>query len=153
MFQGKFDSYKTGRSPNGLKTSIFRDYSGFSWDIIGWNITDLIKRKENVCYPPLGCFDLKGPWKSTMLDDGFTRLLPEPPEDIRTTFTLFTRQNPTEGQEISTYTDTTISGSYFSLTRPTIFVIHGFLQKGDVYWIVVSIHPSTVVLVPNPTSA
>ncbi|XP_048190901.1 pancreatic lipase-related protein 2-like isoform X2 [Perognathus longimembris pacificus] len=89
-------------------------------------------RGKKVCYEHLDCFtvdklcpelgpnSLKFPW---------------PPSLIRTSFHLYTNENP-DNHELITGTDlTTIKTSHFRLDRKTRFIVHGYLDRGGKKWL------------------
>lgn len=87
-----------------------------------------------MCYTDLGCFDNAPPFLD--LQDRPLSLLPSSREDINTTFLLNTPTNPNEsGQQLVSNQDlTTISSSNFDSNLPTKFIIHGYLEVGDLGW-------------------
>ncbi|XP_043911896.1 pancreatic lipase-related protein 2-like [Protopterus annectens] len=87
-----------------------------------------------VCYDRLKCFSDEPPWAWTIQRP--IAKLPWTPEIINTRFLLFTQQNPLVYQEISAIDPSTISASSYNSSRKTRFIIHGFIDKGDKYWLV-----------------
>ncbi|KAG2462914.1 LIPR2 protein, partial [Polypterus senegalus] len=87
-----------------------------------------------VCYDRLGCFTNDRPWAGTL--ERPIAKLPWSPETINTRFALFTRQNPSQHQEISAISPSSISNSNFQLSRKTHFIVHGFIDKGEEGWLV-----------------
>ena len=84
---------------------------------------------KKVCYDGYGCFDIYPPFGSTNVRPA--GLLPEPPSKIATSFTLFTRSSPPEGQEISLKQ---IPSSY-NPNQSTKLIIHGFMQNSKKKWV------------------
>ncbi|XP_072180527.1 pancreatic triacylglycerol lipase-like [Diadema setosum] len=60
--------------------------------------------------------------------------MPESPEDIRTRFWLFTRSNTNSGQELDRKSSKSIRTSYFSASRDTKFIIHGYTDEYTSGW-------------------
>ncbi|XP_052776289.1 pancreatic triacylglycerol lipase-like [Mya arenaria] len=86
------------------------------------------QKRSRTCFGELGCFANLPPFNNT---DG---LLPQSPDTIQTTFRLFTTtcKRPrvlTQG-DASPYTD-----CGFDPTLPVKFIVHGFLQHGQVAWV------------------
>uniref|UniRef100_UPI00398F4FA0 inactive pancreatic lipase-related protein 1-like n=1 Tax=Pristiophorus japonicus TaxID=55135 RepID=UPI00398F4FA0 len=86
-----------------------------------------------VCYDRLGCFPEGYPWTG-IKERPITRV-PWSPEKIKTRFLLYTRQNPDYFQEISGTSPETVAISYFNVDERTVFVIHGYLENGDLSWV------------------
>ncbi|KAG8435840.1 hypothetical protein GDO86_013694, partial [Hymenochirus boettgeri] len=85
-----------------------------------------------VCYSRIGCFKDDAPWGGTLQRP--IKQLPLSPEEVNTRFLLFTRENPTDFQEVSAINTSTISSSSFRTHRKTRFIIHGFF--GEQGWII-----------------
>ncbi|KAK3592298.1 hypothetical protein CHS0354_030440 [Potamilus streckersoni] len=83
---------------------------------------------NSICQPDLGCTSNDPPFNNT--ND-----LPEPPSVIRTKFLLYTRSNQIEAQILMADNTERLHSSNFIAARPTRFIIHGFLQHGQVKWI------------------
>ncbi|KAH3697159.1 hypothetical protein DPMN_084648, partial [Dreissena polymorpha] len=82
-----------------------------------------------VCYGELGCFDSQPPFNNT---EG---VLPQSPEEIQTTFRLFTSTcSPVPRVLHQNYTNS-MSACDFNPSVPMKVIIHGFLQHGQVDWI------------------
>ncbi|XP_039593107.1 pancreatic lipase-related protein 2-like [Polypterus senegalus] len=102
-----------------------------------WTLTVFLigtARAAQVCYDRLGCFTNDRPWAGTL--ERPIAKLPWSPETINTRFALFTRQNPSQHQEISAISPSSISNSNFQLSRKTHFIVHGFIDKGEEGWLV-----------------
>lgn len=81
-----------------------------------------------VCYRNVGCFKDEGPFD-------YLDTLPVSPEQINTTFTLFTREEK-NGYELDYENVTTITNSKISNERPIKIIIHGFGSSGKRHWVV-----------------
>ncbi|KAK7869530.1 hypothetical protein R5R35_002303 [Gryllus longicercus] len=94
-----------------------------------WALAHAATAAEEVCYPPLGCFSTAEPWTSP------TRPMPAPdsPDSIRTTFFLYTRDRPATFTA-TTVPETSLKGSDFNPKRPTVFIVHGFLEQAEKRW-------------------
>ncbi|KAH0623721.1 hypothetical protein JD844_006801 [Phrynosoma platyrhinos] len=89
---------------------------------------------NEVCYEKLGCFSDKPPWSGIPGRQLFG--LPESPETMNISFSLFTRETGNVSQKVF-YNDTfAIKNSYFSPLRKTRFVIHGYTSTGKYGWVV-----------------
>ncbi|KAL6487261.1 hypothetical protein MHYP_G00038870 [Metynnis hypsauchen] len=84
-----------------------------------------------VCYGELGCFPEYPSNGSCIRPPGF---VPQSPEKIKTHFYLFTPENPDKYQVISADRDSIAESNYKS-HRKTRFIIHGFINRGDAYWL------------------
>ncbi|CAH1271918.1 PNLIP [Branchiostoma lanceolatum] len=82
--------------------------------------------EEKVCDSDLGCFRIHEP---------FVPRLPTLPEKIDVKFKLHTKNNPDEPQHLSIWNIDSIRDSYFNSSRPSKFVVHGFLDDTNVDWI------------------
>ncbi|CAO2585954.1 Pancreatic lipase-related protein 2 [Lemmus lemmus] len=102
--------------------------------LLCWTIGLLVAavRGKEVCYGHLGCFSNEKPWAGMIQRP--SKVLPWSPEDIDTTFLLYTNENPNNYQVISATDTATIQTSNFQLDRKTRLVIHGFLDKGEDSW-------------------
>uniref|UniRef100_UPI00358F8262 pancreatic lipase-related protein 2-like n=1 Tax=Myxine glutinosa TaxID=7769 RepID=UPI00358F8262 len=92
-----------------------------------------ILHADEVCYEYLGCFSDDYPYSGS--EQRPIAKLPWPPEKINTRFLLFTRQNPSNWQQIEARHPATINSSNFEETRQTAFIVHGFIDKGDDPWL------------------
>jgi len=84
------------------------------------------------CYGPLGCLEINEKWY------GLTRpvnLLPQPREEINTQFILRTRKTIKKPTFLNVTIPQTISRSDFDGNKPTIFLVHGFIDTGFVPWV------------------
>ncbi|XP_038613578.1 pancreatic lipase-related protein 2-like [Tachyglossus aculeatus] len=91
-----------------------------------------IEGKE-ICFKRLGCFSDDPPWGG-ILQRPF-KILPLSPEAINTRFLLYTNENPNKFQEIKAPDPQIIGASNFKTNRKTHFIIHGFIDKGEVSWL------------------
>ena len=77
-----------------------------------------------VCYgPDYGCFDHSSPFVNLLMK------LPQSPEEIGTSFRLYTRNNsiPEEADELDDSNVSKLKESHFNIERPrTIIVCHGW---------------------------
>lgn len=81
-----------------------------------------------VCYRNFGCFRDEGPFD--YLDS-----LPQSPEIINTTFTLFTREQK-NGESLDYNNVSTITSSKMSNEKPIKIIVHGFGSSGKRPWVV-----------------
>lgn len=84
---------------------------------------------RNVCYSDLGCFTDESPFGFTLQRP--ISYLPDTPEKISTKFMLYTRRNQNNA-DIIRYNSI---GSYYDPSKPTKFIIHGFLHNGIKKWV------------------
>nr|XP_056706439.1 pancreatic lipase-related protein 2-like [Euleptes europaea] len=112
-----------------------RDANGaFRWCPTGVKARAGIPGANEVCYEKIGCFSDKPPWSGI---PGRQLLgLPQSPESINISFSLFTKESGNTSQKISADNTSTIETSYFSPSRKTAFVIHGFSSTGRYGWVV-----------------
>ncbi|XP_067909507.1 inactive pancreatic lipase-related protein 1-like [Heterodontus francisci] len=89
---------------------------------------------EEICYDKFGCFPDGYPWTGTK--ERPATKIPWSPEKINARFLLYTRQNPDNYQEISGMYPETVVVSNFNMDLKSVFVIHGYLENGDVSWAV-----------------
>uniref|UniRef100_A0A663MV68 Triacylglycerol lipase n=1 Tax=Athene cunicularia TaxID=194338 RepID=A0A663MV68_ATHCN len=89
---------------------------------------------KEVCYPRLGCFTDDPPWSG--VPGRLLTGLPESPEHMNITFSLYTRETGNNSQVISAINSSTIQKSHFSSRRNTSFIIHGFGSTGKKGWVV-----------------
>jgi predicted alpha/beta-fold hydrolase len=90
-----------------------------------WPFTSGIQR---VCYNHIGCFSNQSPF------DNARGSLPDSPEKIQITFSLYTTQNKETAQFLEPYNSSTITSSYFAASRPTVFITHGFTDTTKSGW-------------------
>jgi len=83
--------------------------------------------EEVVCYGDLGCFRDEGPFN-------YLDMLPSPPEEIRTVFYLYTKNNKEIPQVLEYNNITTVAESHFNASSPTKIIIHGFGSSCDKIW-------------------
>ena len=87
------------------------------------------------CYGELGCLDVDESWY------GLTRpvnVRPLDREDINTTFMLVTRETfPAPDYLQWSYPESVLRSAY-NASKPTKFIIHGFLDNGRAPWVGVS---------------
>jgi len=84
--------------------------------------------EEMVCYKDLGCFR----------DDGafdYLDVLPSPPEEINTTYLLFTRDNPSDAQVLLPANGTALALSHFDAAKPSKVIVHGFGSSCARVWV------------------
>ncbi|XP_074619187.1 inactive pancreatic lipase-related protein 1-like [Acropora palmata] len=84
-----------------------------------------------VCYgPDYGCFNHLPPFANLLMK------LPQSPEEIDTTFRLYTRDNniTNEADELDDSSELKLNKSHFNIERPrTIIVCHGWTETGNGY--------------------
>jgi len=78
-------------------------------------------RHRSISYTGLGTFSLAPPFTNT-------DWLPSRPSFIGTSFTLFTRLNPTTPQRLRVDRRTSIRASHLNASLPVKILVHGFLQ-------------------------
>ncbi|XP_068114642.1 pancreatic lipase-related protein 2-like isoform X2 [Hyperolius riggenbachi] len=89
---------------------------------------------SKICFDELGCFSNCPPYGFTL--ERPISPFPLPPEEIKTRFLLFTRENPEHFQVVRASNVSTVDATNFNSSRKTIFIIHGFLEMGDKKWLV-----------------
>ncbi|XP_025110727.1 pancreatic triacylglycerol lipase-like [Pomacea canaliculata] len=90
-----------------------------------------VNKRSTVCYTDLGCFSTDAPFTSKERPISF---LPESPEKINPTFTLYTRQSPAQGYLLRSGDTTGLTRSTFNASRPSKFIVHGFLESFLATW-------------------
>ncbi|CAF1347936.1 unnamed protein product [Rotaria sordida] len=83
---------------------------------------------SEICYDEYGCFTMRAPFGGT-LQRPFS-LLPDRPDVIGTKFYLYTRATRKIRTEISRYTTLDI----WNVTKPTKFLVHGFVDSSNTPW-------------------
>uniref|UniRef100_U3JHR1 Triacylglycerol lipase n=1 Tax=Ficedula albicollis TaxID=59894 RepID=U3JHR1_FICAL len=101
--------------------------------IVAFYLLGRVAGKE-VCYPRLGCFTDDPPWSG--VPGRLLTGLPDPPEEMNISFSLYTRETGNNSQVISAINSSTIPKSHFSSRRKTSFIIHGFGSTGKTGWVV-----------------
>ncbi|XP_069126913.1 pancreatic triacylglycerol lipase-like [Argopecten irradians] len=87
--------------------------------------------KTHVCYENVDCFSNHKPF-----DNSF-EALPESPEEVDVTFTLFTRGGPAKGVKFD-YKDTNANAlrtSDFDPKKPVKMIIHGYMSSAYEVWV------------------
>ncbi|XP_001198442.2 pancreatic lipase-related protein 2 [Strongylocentrotus purpuratus] len=97
----------------------FRSFAGLA-SILTAFMGPTTPPSSEVCFGKVGCFSNILPCHSFEMSR---------PEDINTRFFLFTRLNRDKAQEITWRDVITIEESQFNGTRPTKFVIHGWIEN------------------------
>ncbi|EEC13300.1 triacylglycerol lipase, putative, partial [Ixodes scapularis] len=87
------------------------------------------------CYGKYGCFSVGEPFLSIHRP---LNLYPLPPEALGVQFLLRTRRNNEFYQRLKSGDADSFADSKFDSTRPTMFIIHGYLEHGYQKWIPVS---------------
>ncbi|XP_065569009.1 pancreatic triacylglycerol lipase-like isoform X2 [Artemia franciscana] len=95
-------------------------------------LKNFASRGDQVCYDDLGCIGITDEWYDPVHRP--FNLLPLPREKINTRFILRTRESIDRPQYIYATDPVTIGNSYFEASRPTKFIIHGFVDDGNVGW-------------------
>ena len=85
---------------------------------------------REICYGDLGCFTDQKPFSGSLARP--IAFLPDKPEKINTTFTLFNKKTSSLGEVITA----TNIGQNYDPTLPTKFIIHGFVQHAFVWWLI-----------------
>ena len=94
------------------------------------NIFGVFGANRTICYGDLGCFYDGFPFSGTIARP--VALLPERPEKINTTFTLFNKKTSISGEVITANN----IGQNYDPTLPTKFITHGFIQHAFVPWVI-----------------
>ncbi|XP_061182228.1 inactive pancreatic lipase-related protein 1-like [Saccostrea echinata] len=95
----------------------------------GYSFGFFLDEQKKVCYGDLGCFAIDDPFDNTF---GY---LPESPESIQFSLTLFTRTNSRIGVRIG-YNDTSsVSRSSFNPNNPIKIIIHGYMSNANEAWV------------------
>ncbi|KAM7286457.1 pancreatic triacylglycerol lipase [Ixodes scapularis] len=84
------------------------------------------------CYGKYGCFSVGEPFLSIHRP---LNLYPLPPEALGVQFLLRTRRNNEFYQRLKSGDADSFADSKFDSTRPTMFIIHGYLEHGYQKWI------------------
>ncbi|MCI3325438.1 hypothetical protein MQA28_25810, partial [Escherichia coli] len=79
------------------------------------------------CYEGLGCFSNDAPFFSLQRPISF---VPQSPETINPKFNLYTRRSPTTAHRLYANNLPVLSDSTFDASKPTKFVVHGFIDNG-----------------------
>ncbi|KAL5017075.1 hypothetical protein ScPMuIL_006664 [Solemya velum] len=91
--------------------------------------TGFLFGSRHTCYDDLGCFSTASPFDNAL---GY---LPEDPEHVKTSLTLFSRAKPFNGSEV-TYNDvSSFRAAGFDPKKPTKFIIHGYMSFGIAPWV------------------
>ena len=83
------------------------------------------RSKSEVCYDKYGCFDLH---------PNLLVQFPEEPSELGTSFLLFTRKNSQTAKIIDDSDVNKLRDSFFEISRRTIFLIHGYLGKIELFY-------------------
>lgn len=97
------------------------------------NVPWLPSSTESRCYDELGCLNLTKDWYHIIYRP--FNVFPLPRQTIDTKFILYTRLNPTEGQILRATDDQSIEKSNFDASKPTKFIIHGFIDTPLSSWV------------------
>uniref|UniRef100_A0A7M4EXZ5 Triacylglycerol lipase n=1 Tax=Crocodylus porosus TaxID=8502 RepID=A0A7M4EXZ5_CROPO len=89
---------------------------------------------KEVCYERIGCFSDKPPWSG--IPGRFLPGLPDPPEGMNITFSLYTKETRNRFQILSAIYPSTIDNSHFSSHRRTRFIVHGFKSNAKNTWVI-----------------
>ncbi|XP_040357020.2 phospholipase A1 [Ixodes scapularis] len=83
---------------------------------------------EEVCYDGLGCF--------SQLDDcSHSITLPSSPEEVKTKFALYDRQQRANPVYLDYLDNSTLDVDKFNGTKDLVFLVHGFGESGNSSWI------------------
>ncbi|KAI8793131.1 pancreatic lipase-related protein 2 [Biomphalaria glabrata] len=89
--------------------------------------TDGIRKSDEVCYPPLGCFSTAPPFGISLQRKLIVK--PKSPDDIGTVFKLYTRINPTVPVDLDARKVDTATATWPDFqAKPVKIIVHGFLQ-------------------------
>ncbi|XP_025110726.1 pancreatic triacylglycerol lipase-like [Pomacea canaliculata] len=94
-------------------------------------VAQSVYKRSTVCYGDLGCFSNDAPFFSLERPISF---LPQSPDVINPTFTLYTRQSPAQGYRLRSGDTTGLARSTFNASRPSKFIVHGFLESFLATW-------------------
>ncbi|KAK3090926.1 hypothetical protein FSP39_015779 [Pinctada imbricata] len=119
--------------PTYQSSTAVLDFNGYSELAVDGDLSTCSRTGASVCYGDLGCFDTGRPFFSLQRPVNF---LPQSPNKIDTKFRLFTRANNKQWQMLNSNDYSSIRTSYFSASKPTKIVSHGFLEGGVVDWMV-----------------
>lgn len=84
------------------------------------------------CYGKYGCFSVGEPFLSIQRP---LNLFPLPAEALNVQFFLRTRRNNEYYQRLKAGDADSFADSKFDSTRPTMFIIHGYLEHGYLKWV------------------
>lgn len=85
--------------------------------------------RSRVCYGILGCFSNHEPFNNAW------RELPDSPEEVGVTLTLYTRQDPVQGRALDYKDPEPIKGTTFDPEAETKVVVHGYDNDGTEPWV------------------
>nr|XP_025039369.1 pancreatic lipase-related protein 2 [Pelodiscus sinensis] len=88
---------------------------------------------KEVCYKRIGCFSNEPPW--ARMPGRFLAGLPNPPESMKISFILYTKETRNNSEVISAIHSSTIKDSHFYSHRKTRFIVHGFRSTGKYGWV------------------
>lgn len=86
------------------------------------------------CDVTLGCLDISDDWYA---DTRPLNFVPHSRDSIGTRFLLHTRENRNEDtdHEVVAHQASTLDGTGFDASKPTKFIIHGFIDTGNLQWL------------------
>ncbi|CAL4117705.1 unnamed protein product, partial [Meganyctiphanes norvegica] len=87
------------------------------------------------CDDTLGCLDINDDWSSFFKRP--VNFVPSSRKKIGTEFYIHTRKNRNyvTNHEVVAYQASTFNGTGFDASKPTKFIIHGFIDNGNVKWL------------------
>ncbi|XP_025109853.1 inactive pancreatic lipase-related protein 1-like isoform X2 [Pomacea canaliculata] len=94
--------------------------------IKGLFLKDLFK--SSVCYDTVGCFNNSDPFTNAWNE------LPDSPDKIGVTFTLFTRDGPTQGHALDYKKSRPMEDTTFDPEADIKMIIHGYVNDGTEDW-------------------
>ena len=85
--------------------------------------------KSKVCYDVIGCFDNSAPFNNSWHE------LPDSPDKVGVTLTLYTRSSPLRGEPLNYKQPKSVVGTHFDPRADTKVIIHGYLDDGTAPWV------------------
>lgn len=92
---------------------------------------EIEKEEKEVCFPVVGCFDMKSPWRTTLRPI----LKPFPPEKIEASVFFFSRPIIDFRRNITLYPHIDMKAAPFDPRKVTVIMVHGFCSSGNSTWL------------------
>ncbi|XP_071117860.1 pancreatic triacylglycerol lipase-like [Haliotis cracherodii] len=89
----------------------------------------LLFGKTSVCYGDLGCFSEDNGFDNTFGE------LPDSPDEVKVTLTLYTRKSKGQGQILDYKNVSSFINSLFDVKEKTKIIVHGYLSEADEPWV------------------